>query len=115
MKTNRRSLKKTVIAASVTCLLAAPLMTSTINGGIAAGFINDVQAAQSMGTHQGGQAGMKGGQGQHKGAGGQGLPGGQGSKKGMDRVLMDTDDDSDSDAFDSARMSGSVMSPSRKS
>ncbi len=98
MTTNPRFLKKSLIAASVTCLLAAPLVTSMIGGGIAnTGFVSDVQAAQSMGNQQGGQGGMRGGQGQHLGGGGQGLPGGQGGKKGMDRVL-DAEDDSDSDS-----------------
>src|SRR5210317_1107399 len=99
MKTKRLTLKRSVVAASVACLLAVPLVTSNINGGIAnAGFINDVQAAQGTGSQQGGQGGMRGGQGQ-QGVGGQGAQGGQGGKTGMDRVL-EAEDDSDSDRPD---------------
>ena len=99
MKTKRLTLKRSVVAASVACLLAVPLVTSNISGGIAnAGFISDVQAAQGTGSQQGGQGGMRGGQGQ-QGAGGQSTQGGQGGKSGMDRIL-EAEDDSDSDRPD---------------
>jgi hypothetical protein len=100
MNKKRLPLRKTLVAASVTCLLAAPLLTSNINGGFAeAGFIGEAYAAQGAGSAQGGQGGMRGGQGQNKGAGGQGAAGGQGGKTGMDKVL-EADDDSDSDRPD---------------
>jgi len=101
MKTQTFSMKITAVAAAVTVLLAAPLATSTLSGGIAsAGLIGDVQAAQGAGGQgQGGAGGggqgggsMGGGQ----GGGGQGGQSGQGGKTGISGVL-EAEDDSDSD------------------
>ena len=93
--------RKSMIAGAVAVLLAAPLATSKISGGIAsAGLIGEAQAAQGAGQQSGQGAGMGGqgggGQGQMGGGGGAGTQGGQGGKKGISKVL-EADDDSDSD------------------
>lgn len=98
MRTRTFSMKNTAVAAAVAVLLATPLATSTLSGGIAsAGLIGDVQAAQGAGGQQQGGGGQGGGSmGGGQGAGGQGGQSGQGGKTGISGVL-EAEDDSDSD------------------
>ena len=87
---NRKQLaKKTVLAAAVAGILAAPLTLTAINSNVIGSFLIKSAHAEKSDSGKGGHQGSQGSQ-----KGGKGGAGSQGSKKGMSKVL-EADDDSD--------------------